>query len=161
MIFPIAFIATLFLTQIARAVPQACYYPTSPELSTPEGQFHVMAPLYTAKYEPDYNSPDGSVGDVACSELVNHFPNFFNVPFFPNIGGAFNTTRDSSHCGAIWSLTNIANQVSTHFISIDTTVAADFGLPYNTFSALGGNLQTGSLTVQADIVGHLGVCKKK
>ena len=159
MIFPIAFIATLFLPQIARAVPQACYYPTSPEPSTPEEQFRITAPLFTAKYDPDYNSPTGSVGDVACSELASQFPDFFNVPFFPDVGGAFNTTKDSSHCGAIWTLTNNANQVSTHFISIDTTVGSDFGLPFHTFSTLGGNPGAGSLTVKAEIVGHLGVCK--
>ena len=161
MIFPIALIATLFLTQIARAVPQACYYPTSPEPSTPEEQFRVTAPkVYTAKYDSDYDVETTSVDSVACSELVTLYSNFVDVPFFPHIGGAFDTTKGSPHCGAIWKLTNHEKpDLWVDFISIDTATS-DFGLSNDTFHELGGNSKKSkSLLIHAKIVGHLEVPK--
>ena len=155
MIFPIALIATLFLTQIARAVPQACYYPTSPEPSTPEEQFLVTAPTYTAKYDKEYNKKDQSVTEVACSEFAERFPTFVDFPFFPYIGGAFETTKNSSHCGAVWKIANKDNASRwIHFISIDNAVGDSFSLSTTAYERLGGN-QTESLAVKAKIVGHL------
>ena len=167
MIFPTAFIATLFLTQIACAVAQACHYPISPESSTPEEQFSVTIPrYYTAKYNSTYDNPTGDVGGTACSELAQYYPTFQNIPFFDAIGGVypFNLTKNSSDCGAIWNLTNIANNFSTNIITIDTIDAPfEFGLSRTAFIALAGlpggaeiiDGQNLTLTVEPGIVGYL------
>ena len=157
MIFPIALIATLFLTQIARAVPQACYYPTSPEPSTPEEQFLVTAPIYTAKHDKEFDKADQSVTEVACSEFAGRFPTFEDFPFFPYIGGAYETTKNSSHCGAVWKIANKDNSSRwIHFISIDNAVGDSFSLSGAAYYQLGGT-QTESLGVKATLVGHLTV----
>lgn len=154
MIFPTTFIVTLFLTQIARAVPQGCGYPISP--STPEGQFHFDDPVvyYTAVYNPVYDNSSQSLNDVACSELASIYPEFGEVPLFPNIGGAPNTTYNSENCGAIWKITNFENNdLSIYFISIDD--AENFDLSLEAFKAVGGDTDTGSLKIEAEIVGHI------
>ena len=168
MIFPTAFITTLFLTQIARAVPQACYYPISPELSTPdktpEAQFHVTSPsIYTAKFNKRYDNAVGDVKGTACPELAKQYPIFLDLPFFSDIGGAFDTTTNSSHCGAIWKLNNANNKtIKTYFLSIDTSVGTSFALSATTYSALGGRPRADEsgdeLFINAEIVGHLGAC---
>ena len=144
---------TLSLTQIACAVAQACHYPISPESSTPA----VTIPrYYTAKYDPKYENANGDVGGTACSDLAKRFPKSQNVPFFPDIGRVCNTTNNSSHCGAIWKLTNIANNKSTNIITIDNTIAAfEFGLSSKAFIELSGVSGGKSLTVSPEIVGHL------
>jgi len=156
MIFPTTFIATLFFTQIARAAPQACGYPTSPESSTPEGQFRFEDPVvyYTAVYNQVYDDSSKSLSDVACSNLDSIYSTFGDVPLFPNIGGAPNTTYDSENCAAIWKITNFGDSdLNIHFVSIDDS--EDFNLSLEAFEALGGDTATGSLRVGAEIVGHL------
>ena len=151
MILLTTLIATLFLTQIARAVPQACRYPISPE-----GQFHFEDPVeyYTAVYNPVYDNSSQTLDDVACSELASIYPEFGDVPLFPNIGGAPNTTYNSTNCGAIWKITNFEdNDLSIYFISIDD--ASDFDLSLEAFKAVGGDTATGSLKIEAEIVGHI------
>ena len=167
MILPTAFISTLFLTQIACAVAQACHYPNSSESSTPEGQFSVTIPrYYKAKYDPKYDNKTGNVGGTACSDLAKHYPRFQNIPFFDAIGGVydFNLTKNSSNCGAIWNLTNIENNRSTNVITIDNIVEPfEFGLSSTAFIALSGVFggveiidgKSLTLTVEPAIVGHL------
>jgi hypothetical protein len=77
------------------------------------------------------------------------------------MGGAFDTTTNSSHCGAIWKLTNPERPelLPVDFISIDNAVRSDFGLSLVTFAMLGGTIQTKTLTLNASIVEHLEVSK--
>jgi hypothetical protein len=91
---------------------------------------------------------------------------FQNIPFFDAIGGVypFNLTKNSSDCGAIWNLTNIANNRSTNIITIDHMVDRfEFGLSSTAFIALSGVLggaeiidgKSLKITVEPAIVGYL------
>jgi hypothetical protein len=158
MIFPTTFILALFLTQIARAVPQPCGDFISPESSTPDGQYNLVVPApvqatFKAVYNNIYDNPNETLNDVACSELVTKYPTFGKVPLFPNIGGAPNTTFNSKNCGAIWKLTNTAKKVSIHFVGIDDS--SGFDLSLEAFVELGGKTAQGSVEIEAEIVAHL------
>jgi hypothetical protein len=98
MIYLTTLILTLFLTQIARALPQACDDPILPAWATQEEygeelyEFMIPSPLRTT-YDGTYDNKHGSLNSVACSNgdngLVLRFPTFGNIPSFPYIGGAF------------------------------------------------------------------------
>ena len=158
MIFPTTFILTLFLAPIARAVPQPCYDSISPGSSAPNGQHNLVGPgpvipAYKAVYNPIYDTPTESLDDVACSNLHKKYPEFIDIPFFPFIGGAFNTSFDSTHCGAIWNISNTITGKHIRFVSIDSSSA--FDLSEHAFLAVGGNLSAGSVEVHAKIVGYI------
>ena len=160
MIFPTTFILALFLTgtQIARAVPQPCGNFIEPESSTLDGQYNLVVPApvqttFKAVYNPIYDIATDSLDIVACSELATRYPTFGNVPLFPHIGGAPNTTYNSPNCGAIWKLTNTANNRSIFFTGIDDS--SGFDLSLTTFVGMGGTTATGSIEVEATIVFHV------
>ena len=158
MIFPTTFILALFLAPIARAVPQPCHDSLSLGSSTPGGQYNLVGPgpvipTYKAVYNPVYDNPTQTLNDVACSNLRAKYPEFHNIPFFPFVGGAFNTTFNSAHCGAIWLITNIKTHEFIHFVSIDSS--STFDLSEHAFLAVGGNIAAGSVVVDAKLVGHI------
>ena len=158
MILLTTFIATLFLTQIARAVPQACQYPISPQSSTPEGHYRSSTTVtYTAKKESKYDSEKGKLKKTSCaqSQLARDFPTFGEVPFFDKIGGALKTptTIPLHPCGTIWELTNTVNNSFTAFVvSVDSATGADFDVSSSVYKALGAG-NASSLNVDAKIVG--------
>jgi hypothetical protein len=155
MIFPTTFIVALFLAHIARAAPQACHDPITYESSsTLDGQYNLagpgpVIPTYKAFYNSVYDNGNNPLTLVACSTLK--FPHFKNVPLFPNIGAAPNTTFGSKKCGAIWKITNKANKESIHFTAIDDATAG-FVLSLEAYEKLGGKLATGHVDVEAQIV---------
>ena len=159
MILLTTFIATLFLTEIARAVPQACQYSISPQSSTPEGYFRSPT-IYTAKHDSKFDQGNGKLSSTSCldSELAKDYPRFKEVPFFDKIGGAFKTpsNKPSYPCGTIWELTNAVNDNYTaFFVSIDSSDGPDFSLSDSVYKELGAGDATPSLTVVAKLVGHI------
>jgi Cerato-platanin len=158
MIFPTTFILTLFFAQIARSVPQACGDSIPPKSSTRDGQYNLAVPApvratFKAVYNPIYDNPSESVNNVACSELVTRYPTFGDVPLFPTIGGAINTTYNSPNCGAVWRIINPASGVTIYFLGIDDSSSLDLSL--ESFVKIGGSTATGSVEVEADIVWHI------
>jgi hypothetical protein len=158
MIFPTTFIFALFLAPIARAVPQPCHDSGS---STPVGQYDLGGPqslvaTFKAVYNPMYDNPTDSLNGVACSNLESCYPEFHNIPFFPNIGGAINTTFNSPNCGAVWRITNIVTGQFVYFVSIDSS--SSFDLSEHAFLAVGGEISAGSVIVDAIEVGHIPTC---
>jgi len=151
MIYLTTFILALSVTQIARALPQGCRDPVLPDSSAPDGQFVVgpgpVIPTYKVVYNPVYDNPHQTLNDVACSELSSQFSQFHDIPTFPAIGGAPNTTFNSPNCGACWKVTNKANGKSTHFVGIDASSGFDFS--EETFTKLGGSIGAGSFEATA------------
>ena len=147
MIFPITFILTLFLTQIARAVGHDPFFRRLLLILV-----HVQA-TFKATYNPIYDSADETLNDVACSQLFATYMMFGMVPLFPFIGGAPNTTYNSPNCGAIWKVTNPENGAAIYFTGID--YSSGFDLSLETFVVIGGSTEKGSVEVEAEIVGRL------
>jgi len=150
MIYIAAFILTLFLTHIVRAVPLTCGELDDPHgLSCGDGtaQYTIsnstpLQPLlYKVTYDPTYDNPDGSMKSVACSNWKNgltlQFPVFQDLPIFPYIRGAFNIIWNSTNCGECWILTNPANDPSIVITAIDHTEAG-FNVAEVVFKGLGG-----------------------
>ena len=88
MIYLTTLILTLFLTQIARALPQACDDPILPAWATQEEygeelyEFMIPSPLRTT-YDGTYDNKHGSLNSVACSNGQNglvHVTGFENPP---------------------------------------------------------------------------------
>ena len=173
MIYITAFILTLFITQIAGAVPHTCGDLTSPESDDTRdlsygdstAQYAIADPApaqkYKVTYDPIYDNPSGSMNAVSCSDgqngLASRFPLFGDVPNFPHIGGAFNIVWNSTHCGDCWVLTNPANNASINFTAIDFT-GTGFNIAQEAFEELnGGKTGTGTLQVKAHTV-HRSVC---
>ena len=159
MILPTTFILTLFLAPIARAVPQPCRDSIYPGSSTPVGQYDLGGPqplltTYKAVYNPRYDNPTDSLYNVACKNLVKKYPQFHDIPTFPFIGGAINTTHKSKNCGAIWRISNIASDQFTYFVSIDDS--SSFDLSEHAFLKLGGEISVGSIVVDVTLVGNIG-----
>ena len=125
MIYFTTFILALFLSQIARAVPQACGDAVLPELPTPVEQFNLPIPAPTVvTHNKKYDDPNGATKDVACSRLYPPNLKFHNISSFPRIGGAFNIPRvppspPGPPCGLCWKLTNLDNGKSTAITAID------------------------------------------
>ncbi len=164
MIYITAFILTLFLTPIARAVPRSCGDSDDPRgLSYGDGTAQYAIPnsvplqplLYQVTYDPTYDNPDGSMNSVSCSDgqngLAPRFPIFSDLPTFPYIGGAFNIVWNSTNCGECWNLTNPVNEASILLTGIDHT-AAGFNIAEEAFEALNGGVLDGTLNVEAHVV---------
>ena len=160
MIFPVTFILTLFLSQIARALPQGCGDHVSPETSTPDlphdnAQYSIVhqGPIIrVATFSTAYDNGATSTNTVACSNgqngLVSRFPTLGQIPSFPFIGGAFDVVWNSPNCGGCWRVTNIANNISIHFTAVDTSSSID--LSSVAFRALNnGVIGNGVLNVTA------------
>jgi len=112
-----------------------------------------LVATYKAVYNPIYDNPTGSLNGVACSNIVNKYPQFHDIPFFPFVGGGINTTYNSQNCGAIWRITNIKTGNYLHFVSIDSS--SSFDLSEHAFLAIGGQISAGSVIVDATLVGHI------
>jgi hypothetical protein len=124
MIYFTTFILALFLSQIARALPQAYGDVITPELPTPVDQFNipVAQPTTTAvvAYNHKYDNPNTSTSSVACWNLYPLYPEFHNFPSFPRIGGAFDIgLTPGPHCGKCWELTNLVNNRSVVITAMD------------------------------------------
>jgi hypothetical protein len=161
MIYLTTFILALFLTQIARALPQACGDSIFTESSTldPYGDelygFTIPSPL-RATYDNTYDYPRGSLNSVACSNgdngLAARFPTFVDLPTFPYIGGAFDIVWNSPNCGGCWKITNKAIHISIYITAIDTA-GAGFNIGEVAFKTLNnGQLGEGVLEVVAQKV---------
>jgi hypothetical protein len=158
MIYLTTFIFTLLLTQITRALPQACGEPIVSESPSPElygdAPYNLPVPSHLRTwYNKEYDQGHRSLNGVACSNgefgLVSRFPTFRDVPSFPFIGGAFDVAWNSPNCGGCWRLTNRANNDSIHITAIDTADAG-FKISEVAFKKLsGGPLGSGVLDVVA------------
>ena len=157
MIFPTTFIVTLFLVHIARARPQACHNPITHESpSTLDEQYNLagqgpIIPIYEAFYNPVYDHGDKTLAITACASLG---PNkkFKDFSHFPDIGAApDNAAPDKQHCGALWKLTNIANNKTVQFTSIDKSTAG-FVLSDETYYNKLGGTPAGHIDVNAEFL---------
>ena len=126
----VAFIFALFLTPIARALPQPCSDDISPgSQAVQQGLLdgdaqHTLAFVQslggTISYDPIYDNPNRSMNTVACSTpLASRYRYFGDIPNFPYIGGAFDVARGSPNCGACWILTNLGNGAYIYLTAID------------------------------------------
>ena len=115
----VAFIFTLFLTQIARALPQACsdhIFPASKSVQhhLPYGGApHNPAFVQFTEIHLDraYDNSEGSMYDVECVDLTGTHPPFEDIPTFPYVGGTYDIQLgNSGNCGACWKLTNSENK---------------------------------------------------
>ncbi|KAF8467142.1 Cerato-platanin-domain-containing protein [Russula ochroleuca] len=161
MIFPATFILTLFLTQIACALPQACGDHISPKSSTPNphglpydnAQYTIVHQgpiIHDARVNDAYDNPNTSTNTVACSNgpngLAARFPKLGDFPTFPFIGGTFDIVWNSPNCGGCWKITNIGNNASIHMTAVDTSLG--FDLSEDAFKALNnGQIGQGVLQV--------------
>jgi hypothetical protein len=162
MLYLTTFILTLFLTQIARALPQPCDEPTFPDQSTPDFyddavfDFQIPSPL-RATYDGTYDRERGSLNNVACSNgangLVSRYPTFGKIPSFPYIGGAFDIVWNSPNCGGCWKITNKANHNSIYITAIDTA-GAGFNIAEAAFKKLNDGHLRDTLEVTAQKVPH-------
>lgn len=126
-------------------------------LSLLSHRFLISAPVQTtytgpAVYNNIYDNPDGSLNTVACSELFSKYPTFDDVPYFPFIGGAPDTTYNSENCGAVWRIT-AADGEWIDFVGVDN--AGGFVLSEEAFKKLGGTKAAGRVYVNAEVVGHI------
>ncbi|KAH9998228.1 Cerato-platanin-domain-containing protein [Russula vinacea] len=142
MIYFTTFIFALFLSQIARALPQVCGDAVPPESPTPVKQFNIPIASHTVvTHDPKYGNPFGSMKSVACWNVVLPVRWFHDIPTFPAIGGAFDIDHSPGpNCGTCWRLHNSENNHSIIMTAIDH---ADHGfvLSDETFKLLnGGNL---------------------
>ena len=147
MIYPprttVAFIFTLFIAQISRALPQTYSEHISPASSSVSVQHHLSndvvdqaqwhtlrlsAPSESAPgitHDSKYDNPNISMSTVACSNpLEPRYPLFGDIPNFPYIGGAFDVVErrgsPSPNCGACWKLTNLENEAVIYLTAIDS-----------------------------------------
>ena len=153
MIFPTAIILSLFLTSIARALPQGCQDSITPKLSTSDaGHDFLYSEFRRLTYDPKYDESTRSTYTVSCSDgpngLAGRYPTFDRFPTFPHIGGAFNVVWGSPNCGACWLLTNPENGKSIRMAAIDH-VDEGFNTAKSAFEELGGDIQKGSLQVDS------------
>jgi hypothetical protein len=129
MIYFTKFILALFLSQIARAVPQACGDIIPPESPTPVEQFNLPIPEPTVvTLNNKYDNRDGLLKNTTCSNFYPPCYKFSNIPTFPHIGGAFDIPsvncdafddQPSSNCSECWLLTNSENDHSVIITVID------------------------------------------
>ena len=124
MIYFTTFILALFLSQIARAIPQACGDAVPPELPTPVEQFNLSLALTVVTHNKIYGDGNVPTKGVACSKLYPPNFKFSNIPSFPRIGGASNIPRvppdpPGPPCGLCWKLTNIDNGKWASITAID------------------------------------------
>ena len=118
MIYITTFILALFLSQIARALPQACGDDITPESLTPVDQINFPIAIAAAaavlqtdvKHNHKYDDPNISTNTVACKNLHPAHHKFKNFPTFPRIGGAFDIgLSPGPNCGRCWKLHNPHN----------------------------------------------------
>ena len=125
MIYFTTLILALFLSQIARAVPQACGDVVPPESPTPVEQLNLPIPAPTVvTHDKKYDDPNHSTKDTACPNLYPAHHKFHNFPSFPRLGGAYDIARSppnppSPFCGLCWLLTNEKNNHSVVITAID------------------------------------------
>ena len=121
MIYFTTFILVLFLSQIARAAPQACGDVVPPELPTPVEQFNVpMARTTVVTHNHKYDDPNASTDSVVCKSLQPRHRRFHDFPTFPRIGGAFDIGHSPGpNCGECWKLHNLKNNHSIIITAID------------------------------------------
>jgi Cerato-platanin len=160
MIYLTTFILTLFLTQIARALPRACGDRILPDLETPDQygdplyDFTIPSPLRTT-YDNTFDNAQGRLNGVACSDGVNglasRYPTFGDLPSFPYIGGAFDIVWNSPNCGGCWKITNKASQSSIYITAIDTA-GAGFNVAGAAYKELNSGRLGGALEVTAQKV---------
>ena len=118
MIYFTTFILALFISQIARAVPQACGDAITPESQTPVEQFNLATTVVT--YNPKYDYPNASTKSVACWNLFPRHHQFHNFPTFPRIGGASDIGfSPGPNCGKCWRLHNLENGHTIVITAID------------------------------------------
>ena len=149
MIFFTAFILSLFLTQIGRAVAQVGHDILS-RLRLLTSAPMQMNSEYKAVYSNVYDNSSQSLNDVACSNLIGKYPTFGTIPGFPFIGGAPNTSYGSTNCGACWKITNVGNNLSIYFTSIDLTDPYNFVLSLEAFNKLKGSIASGNLEAKVE-----------
>jgi len=145
-------IFTLLLSHIARAMP-ACGDVASPhdtyDLYDNE---QLVFTSYNAVFNPMYENGDGNTMGVACSDgangLASRYPKFRDIPGFPYIGGAFDVTWGSPNCGKCWKLHNKKTNKSISLIAIDAA-GTGFNIAKEAFIKLGGNVDSGTLEVEA------------
>jgi hypothetical protein len=159
MIYLTTFILSLFLTQITRALPQACRdQSTRDPYGDAEYHFQIPSPLL-ATSDSTYDNPQGSLNSVACSDgehgLAARFPTFGDLPAFAFIGGAYDIEWNSPNCGACWMITNKKNgsESSVFILAIDTAKDG-FNIAEAAFKPLNfGQLGGGPLDVVATKIG--------
>ena len=120
----VAFIFTLFLTQIARALPQAIDDHIFPASESDQhrlphgGSPHALRPVITE--DPIYDNPLGLMSSLACSNpLEPRYPYFGDIPNFPWVGGAYDVVWGSLNCGQCWRLTNLENGAFIYLVAIN------------------------------------------
>ena len=131
MIYFTTFILALFLSQIARALPQACGDDViTPESPTPVDQINFPVAIAAAaavketevRHNSKYDNPNTLTSTVACKNLDVKYPKFGNFPTFARIGGAFDIVAPGPpywhNCGRCWKLHNHHNNRSIHFTAI-------------------------------------------
>jgi hypothetical protein len=161
MIFPTTFIFTLFLNLVGQAMAQ----PAQPEVGhdpvsrrrRPDSSVLVQTQTvqYKAVYNSIYDNPSQTLDIVACSNLVKEYPVLGDVPGFPFVGGAPNTSYGSENCGMCWAVTNLESGLSLFFTSIDDTTATDpslINLSLEAFEMLDGSILAGSFEASLEMV---------
>ena len=109
---------------------------------------------YKAVYNPEYDNPKLSLNNVACSQLVSEYATLGDItPYFPNVGGAPDTTYGSGNCGVIWKIINKDTGAVIYYVGIDNSDG--FDLSEEAFEKVGGSKAKGSVGVEAAIVGHI------
>ena len=127
-------------------------------LSHPSRRFLISATVqvpYEAVYNPQYENPNLPLKDVACSELASKYATLINISYFPNVGGAPDTTYNSPNCGAIWKIVNKDTGAQIYSVGID--YSSGFDLSANAFVEVGGDRAKGSVQVEALIYGYIPV----
>ena len=122
----IAFIFTLVLIQISRALPYACGDHISPASESVQHRLlygdglHALVSAQPSMCDPKYDDPNGSMSTVACGDPLGRlYPRFGDIPTFPNIGGVFDVEPQSPKCGECLRLTN-RQRVHIYFTVIDS-----------------------------------------
>ena len=124
MIYFTTFILALFLSQIARAVPQACGDVVPPELPTQVEELLPIPAPTVVTHNKKYDDPHHSTKDTSCPGLYSSHHRFHNFPSFPRLGGAYDIKHtppfpESPFCGLCWLLTNEKNNHSVVITAID------------------------------------------
>jgi Cerato-platanin len=153
MIYFTAFIFTLLLSHIARAMP------TCDDAASPQDTYdmyddvQLVLASYKVTWDATYDNGNGNTNSVACSNgphgLAGDYPHFKNFPDFPYLGGAFDTKWGSSNCGKCWKLTVQKTKRSIYFTAIDAA-GNGFNIGKHAFIALnGGTVGNGTLEAEA------------
>ena len=139
MIYISTFILALFLSEIARAEPQAFGDVIPPESPTPVEQFNIpLAASTVVAYNMKYDNPSAPTNSVACRNLTSQHPMFHTFPTFPRIGGAFDIGNSSGpNCGKCWKLTYLEKGRSILITAIDHA-GSGFVISENAFLQLKG-----------------------